>query len=209
MQRNKNMTVMKALFGVGNIYFQTTASVFKPIIAMDIYCRFKPTSILDFTMGWGGRLVGACALNIPHYIGVDSNHNLEAPYKQMTEFLKQHSSTQARLIFQDALTVDYSKLTYDLVLTSPPYYNIETYGNTDTEQLKSKQEWNDTFYIPILQKTFKHLKNGGHYCLNVPVEIYKAVVLPTLGNPMKKIELRHAKRGQQNMYHEYIYVWKK
>jgi hypothetical protein len=208
-ERNKNMSRMKALFGVANIYFQTTASIFKPIIAMDIYCQFKPTSILDFTMGWGGRLVGACALNISNYIGIDSNLNLIKPYQKMVKFLKRHSTTKMRLLFKDALNVDYSRLTYDLVLTSPPYYNIETYGKTDSEHIKSKQEWNESFYVPIVQKTFKHLQRGGYYCLNVPVEIYKTAVLPTLGKPFKKIELRHAQRGQQQMYHEFIYVWKK
>ena len=46
-------------------------NLFRPLMAMEIYIRYNPTSILDFTCGWGGRLVGACALNIPNYIGID------------------------------------------------------------------------------------------------------------------------------------------
>jgi 16S rRNA G966 N2-methylase RsmD len=102
-------------------------------------------SVLDPTMGWGGRLVGCASLDIPHYIGIDSNTHLYSHCKRMVKELEKHSATKVTLFFQDALSVDYNKLKYDMVLTSPPYYNIEVYrkrkGNTD----KSKEEWN-TFY---------------------------------------------------------------
>jgi 16S rRNA G966 N2-methylase RsmD len=103
---------------------------------MDIYNRFKPTSILDFTMGWGGRLVGACAMDIPSYIGIDLNKNLIKPYEEMVKTLKElGTKTEIKLIFKDALKVDYSKLNYDCVFTSPPYYNIELYTGTKASHL--------------------------------------------------------------------------
>ena len=51
--------------------------LFKPLTAMEIYSRFKPRSILDFCMGWAGSLVGAAALDVPNYIGIDLNKNLK------------------------------------------------------------------------------------------------------------------------------------
>ena len=195
----------KMLFRIFNLYY-TPISIFNPLIAMDVYCRFKPTCILDFTMGWGGRLVGACALNIPKYIGIDYNKNLEVTYNKMSRFLKKHSTTDIQLYFQNALTIDYSKLDYDLVLTSPPYYNIETYGGN--EQM-SKDKWNTEFYIPIFQETYKHLKKGGHYCINIPGEVYKNVAVKILGKCTTKIPLPKAKRTAAEKYQEFIYVWKK
>ena len=95
---------------------------------MELYSRFKPKSVLDFTMGWGGRLVGACALDVPNYIGIDSNKQLKEPYQRMVKLLnKLGTNTKINLMFKDALKVDYSKLDYDCVLTSPPYYNVEVY----------------------------------------------------------------------------------
>lgn len=204
-KNNKTYPEIKIMFRLSNLYF-SAVSIFKPLVAMEVYCRFKPTCVLDFTMGWGGRLVGACALNIPKYIGIDSNKNLKTPYNKMSSFLRNNSTTDIELYFQDALTMDYSKLNYDLVLTSPPYYNIETYGNNKE---KTKEDWDKNFYIPIFQATFDSLKRGGYYCLNVPNDVYETVAVDILGKPFDKISLPKAKRNSAEKYHEYIYVWKK
>jgi len=201
----KNVRESMVLFRIFNLYY-TAISIFKPLIAMDVYCRYKPKCILDFTMGWGGRLVGACALNVTKYIGIDYNTNLETPYHKLSSFLKKHSTTDIQLFFQDALTVDYSKMNYDLVLTSPPYYNIETYGKN--KQI-SKEQWNNDFYIPIFEKTFKYLKKGGHYCLNIPIEVYETCAIKVLGKAHTKIPLPKSKRTAEEKYHEFIYVWDK
>jgi hypothetical protein len=196
----------KIWYRIKNLYF-SAVSIFRPLIAVDIYCRYKPKCVLDFTMGWGGRLVGACALNIPRYIGIDSNTALKAPYGHLTRFLQQHSSTEIDLYFQDALSIDYSVFEYDMVLTSPPYYNIEVYGSTPRDI--HKDAWDHDFYEPIFTKTFRYLKKGGHYCINIPEEVYKRVARRVLGKPMTKIKLPKRKRFASEKYHEFIYVWKR
>ena len=205
-KNRKGYPDIKVMFRLTNLYF-SSISIFKPLIAMDVYCRFQPKCVLDFTMGWGGRLVGACALNVPKYIGVDSNRHSKTPYNKMCNFLKKHSTTDIQLYFQDALTVDYSKLEYDLVLTSPPYYNIELYDGVNNQQ--TKEEWNEHFYKPIFEMTYKYLKNGGHYCLNIPEEVFKTIAVKILGKPKTKIPLPKAQRTSREKYHEYIYVWQK
>lgn len=198
---------MKVWFRVSNLYFNAI-SVFNPLVAIHVYCRFKPTCVLDFTMGWGGRLVGACALNIGRYIGIDNNRNLIAPYKKMQTFLEKHSKTDIQLMFEDALAVDYSKLDYDLVLTSPPYYNIELYSGTKEQ---SEEAWDRDFYIPLFEKTFRHLKRGGHYCLNIPADVYDKVAKKVLGKPSLKIAMPKKARSENKHLnkHEYIYIWSK
>ena len=159
-------------------------------------------------MGWGGRLVAACALNIPHYIGIDLNKSLEKPYADMVRELKQLSTTKITLYFKDALAIDYSKLKYDMVFTSPPYYNKEVYAGS--EKL-SKDEWDEQFYIPIFTKTYNGMAKGGWYCLNIPIEVYERVCLKLFGGADKKIPLKKSVRqkGGGENYKEYIYVWKK
>jgi hypothetical protein len=203
-KHRENYSEAKVFFRISNLYY-SSISIFKPLIAMKIYCLFKPNSVLDFTMGWGGRLVGACALDIPNYIGIDNNLNLKEPYNEMTTFLNKHSKTNIELLFKDALEIDYTKLNYDLVLTSPPYYNIENYG----ENKRSKIEWEKDFYIPIIERTFKSLKKNGHYCLNIPQELYKNVVIKILGKATKKIILPKSKRIKEETYKEFIYIWEK
>jgi 16S rRNA G966 N2-methylase RsmD len=196
---------LRVFLRIYNLYFGAV-NIFKPIVAMDIYCRYKPQSVLDMTMGWGGRLVGACALNVPRYTGIDLNANLEKSYDEMVQILKQHSTTKITLHFKNALDVDYSKINYDLVLTSPPYYNIEQY---EGQKVMEKEQWNRNFYIPLFKKTWKYLKKGGHYCLNIPVEVYEETALKMMGKANEIIPMTKSKRKADEKYKEYIYVWKK
>jgi hypothetical protein len=177
-------------------------SIFKPIIAKNIYCKFKPNTILDFTMGWGGRMVGACALDVPNYIGIDINKDLKKPLTNMLKFISPYTETNVKLIFKDALKVDYSKMKYDLVLTSPPYYNIEQYKYNERLTVK---EWNENFYIPLITKTFKYLQLNGVYCLNISPDIYE-VVKTILGKANKKINMYKSKR-ETIVKKEWIYIW--
>lgn len=199
------------LYNVYRLYYGSV-NMFRPLLAMEYYCLYKPHTILDFTMGWGGRLVGACALNIHKYIGIDSNLRLEPLYKPLCRFLKEKSTTQIELYFQNALEMDYSTLSYDMVFTSPPYYNTEKYKHMDV--FREKNDWDELFYLPLFYKTYTHLKVGGVYVLNISVEIYERVCVELLGRathvfPMKKNN-RHNKKGSvDHMDTEYIYVWVK
>jgi hypothetical protein len=223
IQKNKPyLSYIKIAKQVFNLYYGGI-SIFRPTHAARLYHKYNPTAILDFTMGWGGRLLGAAVLSVPKYIGIDSNLNLKVPYYKMTSFLKEKTNmiTQMQLYFQDALTVDYSTLDYDMVFTSPPYYNKELYKETTTQwnTKKTQEEWNETFYKPLFQKTWTHLKPGGHYCLNIPSHLYANICVPIFGEATEAIALKKYNRilpkkeqKQFNVgqgYEEYIYVWHK
>jgi DNA methylase len=160
---------------------------------------------------------------VPRYIGVDSNLTLKEPYEKMTSFLNKDktNTTKIELYFQDALIVDYTSMVYDMVFTSPPYYNKELYKETDTtwNKKKTEEEWNETFYRPLFMKTWASLQTGGVYCLNVPLHLYEEVCVPLFGEADEAIEMKKYNRilpkkeqkqfnvGQK--YTEYIYVWRK
>jgi DNA modification methylase len=148
---------------------------------------------------------------VPNYIGIDLNQDLKEPYLKMVKLLKQlGTKTKIKLMFKDALKVDYSKLDYDMVLTSPPYYNVEIYEGGES---KTEEEWEQEFYIPLFSKTYKHLKKGGHYALNVPQKLYKSVCLDLFGPANIKIPLKKKAHPKNKLtkkgYTEYIYVWVK
>jgi len=203
--KNKNKTkneyvVYKEVYNI----CISAINLFRPLMAMEIYTRYNPTSILDFTCGWGGRLVGACALNIPNYIGIDMNTDLTKPYEEMKLFLEERSQTKIDIRIADATKIDYSQLVYDMVFTSPPYFFLEKYpNNTDYE---SKEKMKTQFYLPLFSNTFQHLKKNGYYCLNVNTEVYE-IAVSLWGKANEMIPLKKSKR--QNKYTEYIYVWKK
>ena len=183
--------------------------LFKPLNAMEVFHRFKPRSVLDFCMGWGSELVGAAALDVPNFIGIDLNKQLKEPCLRMAKLLKQQGTkTKIKLMFKDALRFDYSKLDYDMVLTSPPYYNVELYNGSE---LRTEEEWEQEFYIPLFTNTYKYLKKGGHYALNVPPKIYESVCLDLFGPAKIKIPLKKKAHPKNNLtkkgYNEFIYVW--
>lgn len=197
---------VKLHYEVFRVYFSAITS-FSPLTAKLIYSKYKPTSVLDFTAGWGGRMLGAMALNIPHYTGIELNPNLIEPYKRMTDLVRPHSSTNVKVLFRNCLDVDYSTLDYDLVLTSPPYYNTEIYNHT---QRRTTQEWND-FYMEIFKVTYTHLKSGGHYILNIPSKAY-LIAVEAIGREADEIfciekQSRQIENGKH--YKEVAYVWRK
>jgi tRNA1(Val) A37 N6-methylase TrmN6 len=102
------------------------------------------------------------------------------PYAKMREHLTTASKTEIDLRFQDALQVDYSVLDYDMVFTSPPYYNKEIYGSKEAPY-KTNDEWDEKFYKPIFRVTYDNLKKEGHYCLNIPQCIYEKICVPMFG----------------------------
>jgi hypothetical protein len=200
--KEKRINMLKSFYTL----YMGNVGIFRPVLAKEIICKYKPKKMLDFTMGWGGRLVGACSENIESYIGIDLNTNLKPHYEKMCKLLNKLSTTKIKLFFKDALKVDYSKLDYDFVLTSPPYYNVEVYNKNNVISI---EEWNNSFYTPIFEVTYRYLKKGGVYCLNIPNYIYNDVAIKVLGKCYEKILLGKPKRIQTDTYMEYIYVWKK
>ncbi len=204
--KNKNKTKNKYIVWKETYNICISAiNIFRPIFAMEIYEKYKSERVLDFCAGWGGRLVGACALNLKKYIGIDINSSLKEPYANLKKFMKATSSTEVEIIFDDALNVDYTALEYDTAFTSPPYYFLEKYENNI--EYSSKKEMNEKFYKPLFEKTYANLKPGGHYILNINKEIYESVCLDLFGNAHEQFSLKKSKR--QNDYTEYVYVWHK
>ena len=185
-------------------------NIFRPLIAVEVYQRFKPTRILDFNAGWGGRAVGAAVCNIS-YFGIDINAGLHDPYNKMSAFLNSNSSAASssliNMVIADAVSYDYSTIVpgYDMVFTSPPYYFIEKYSHN--KNYASKDDMDQQFYIPLFSNTYKHLLPGGNFVLNVNKEIYERVCLALFGPAEQTMTCKKSKR--QNNYREMIYIWKK
>jgi len=194
-------TVMKEVYNI----CISAINIIRPLVYMEIYTKYKPNCILDFCAGWGGASVAASALNIPKYIGIEINQSLIEPYNQLVEFLKERSKTNIQMIFDNALTIDYSQLDYDFVFTSPPYYFIQKYENNTT--YTSKKEMDKKFYIPLFLNTFNHLKQNGVYALNINKEIYENVCIQLFGHAHDSYPYKKSKR--QNNYDEIVYVWRK
>jgi len=177
--------------------------IFKPLQTLNILNTLTcNVAMLDPCAGWGGRLVGASIKNIPRYIGIESNKNLRDPYSRLSNFLQDKSHTQIDMRWCDALDIDYTKLDYDLVLTSPPYFNLEKYNGMRT--YRTKHEWKEQFYKPVFTRIFESLRVGGAMALNINTELYVFFVLQF---GIESFRIQMDSRGRDNKYTEYVYVW--
>ena len=202
-------------YSLARFYFGSIQQ-FKPLIAMEYFCKYKPTCVLDPTCGWFGRGIACAALNISKYIAFDTNVRLKKPYRELIEFLKREGKTETEfdVSIKDATKVDYSKYDYDMVFTSPPYYNIERYSG---QPERTEEKWNTDFYEPLVRETWKYLKNGGHYILIVPRKLGEYICdiigkRPFSRHPFKKIDKNRSEKmvGEKKEENkEYVYVWKK
>ena len=177
-------------------------NAFKITNALEFYQKYKPAHILDPFCGFGGRLVAAMLLG-SDYTGIDLNVDLKTGYDKLLTDFQSKTVSKVSLIYQDSKQVDYTKFTYDMVFTSPPYENIEIYK---IGEKKTNEEWLD-FYQIVFQNTWDSLSPGGTYAININVGIYEKSLVPLLGESHEKCELKKSTRNTK--YKEYIYIWNK
>ena len=204
--KNKNNTKSeyKVYKEVYNICI-SAINIMKPLNCMEIFTRFNAKKVLNFCAGWGGSMVAAAALGLEAHYGVEVNTDLAEPYANMLAYLRTKTDTKFSVWFCDASTFSYEKLDYDTVFASPPYYFIEKYANNPT--YSSKADMDDKFYKPVFSQSYKYLKPGGHYIINVCKEVYDRVLKDLLGEAHQVFPLKKSKR--QNDHTELVYVWTK
>jgi hypothetical protein len=154
------------------------ASQFKPSIAKGFYDYFKSVNVLDFSAGWGDRLAGFyCGETTRHYVGIDPNTLNHPNYKRQVEFYNKHQTffeeeKKVDLICSPAEDVDYSSYEnyFDMVFTSPPYFNVEKYSTEATQsyiRYKDIDSWNKNFLHKTIGKIVPTIKSGGILAVNI------------------------------------------
>ena len=153
-------------------------SQFKPSIAKMFYEYSNAKTVLDFSMGWGDRLVGAFTAEcVEHYVGLDPRKENHPIYEQQRDFYEKHttffeSPTKTDFYCSPAEDFDYSEYEnyFDLVFTSPPYFSVERYSHDDTQswvRYKNIDDWNENFLHKTLGKIIPTVKKGGIIAINI------------------------------------------
>lgn len=196
-----------------------SVAIFKPIISKYLYEIYKPHTILDITMGWGGRLAGAMSIPNTKYIGYDTNTDLKKPYAEMIKDL--NCSNRVKLFFKDSAKADLSKFKYDMVFTSPPYFlkgsNKSIEGYVNMPSYESYDDWSEKFFNPVMTNAYNHMEKGGAFCINTNSTDYQ-LLKKLFGIPNRKINIRNtaSKRDPKEKAEidkkvvkstEYIYIW--
>ena len=189
--------------------------MFKAVTAKYLYLKYGATKVLDPTAGWGGRMLGAWSLGID-YTGIDLNREMEPAYQEMIAFLSNNeidnplfeirSTSRLEMIWDNCLTVDYAKIDYDFVLTSPPYINMELYRNMTPWE--NDQAFYRDFFIPLFDKCRANIRKGGKVCFNISPKMYDAAL--TFGLPACDLEedlLQQMGQAKGRKKQDKIYIW--
>lgn len=182
--------------------------MFKSSSAKYLYSKYGATQVLDPTAGWGGRLLGAWVLGID-YTGIDTNINMKSAYDNMFEYLNKNNPLMFdrtyKMIWESCLDVDYSKIDYDFVLTSPPYINMELYEHM--EAFESGDKFYKEFFIPLWNNCMTNIKKNGHVCFNISPIMYENILKHGIPTCDIEEDLKQ-QTGANTTKKDKIYIWK-
>jgi hypothetical protein len=209
---------------------------FRPTNAAALYKLFDAHNVLDFSAGWGDRLVAALAIgNVVSYIGIDPNDRLHEVYENIVREYGD-DTTKVRFINSAAEDVVLESNQFDFIFSSPPYFDTETYDNGNPKQshmrYKKFDDWLHKFLFKTIRNVWHSLQPGGYLAINVSdvvrmtrlkivenmllfVEknIEDAVYLGCMGMRVPK-HMRHAYsenigRNESNVSGQPIFIWQK
>lgn len=156
---------------------------FPPKEARDIYFRYFPNAlvdknnklnILDTSCGFGSRM-SSVLLSGHNYFGFDPNIELQDKLFECAKYYYDNGyidDSQICFLYPIGSENFVSELenTIDVSFTSPPYFNLETYSNDNSESTKNYNNyslWLEKFAKPTIYNTYRYLKVGGYAMINI------------------------------------------
>jgi hypothetical protein len=153
------------------IYFccgLTKNTMYRPQMAKLLCIHHKPKIVFDPCAGWGGRMLGVVSSGA-NYIAFEPNTETYTGLMEIVKFL--NIQDKVTLICDDALKMNaYSLPKVDMILTSPPYFDVEVYCKEDTQSITNISDydgWINSFLEPLIVNSLDYLNDGGVTCWNV------------------------------------------
>lgn len=134
---------------------------FRPTLMSGFIKLFNAKYILDFSSGWGDRLIGALANHV-YYVGVDPNPCVHRGYQKIIKEF--NCKPEPHLIIDKFQSAKLPDIQFDLIFTSPPYFNLENYSDDENQSINEYQNldlWFENFLLVSLKKSWDKLKQGG------------------------------------------------
>jgi len=142
---------------------------FRISVCLEVLKLFKPKKWLDISAGWGDRLLSALLYKpLEVYCGVDPNPCLHPYYQEMIKTLDPNGKKECILIKDGFETATLPDIKFDLVFSSPPFFDLEIYSTASANSLvkyKGEDGWFNGFLMPSIYKAIEHLVAGGYLVL--------------------------------------------
>jgi tRNA G10 N-methylase Trm11 len=157
--------------------YRHTAGVsnFRPTAAKAIYVNYSSAGdkILDFSAGYGGRLLGCLPLN-REYLGIDPCKKQVSGLKAMFKMLNKHSLCFAKATIMqgtaESIMPNLDNESLDLIFSSPPYFNQEKYCSDWSQsyiRYPDYETWLRRFLENVIQLCYEKLKPKKFFLLNI------------------------------------------
>ena len=161
-----------------------TISTFKPMLAKFIIeyidkelLTYSSARVLDYSAGWGARALGVGSLNKEYY-AIDP-----LTYDKVNELIKYYDIKGKVFNGGSENTNTYNEIydqkldkTFDIAFSSPPYFSLETYDKSSSEQSISKypnyNDWLQGYWDNTVVNIKNVLRDDGIFVL-VMLEKYK------------------------------------
>jgi len=159
--------------------------------------RYCPSGglVVDPCAGWGGRMLGTVSSG-REYVGFE-------PWKETYDGLSTIASFYDFEV--DLRNTRFDRLSApedcDLILTSPPYVDLEVYGDR-----MDIVEWKELIKNITLYAE-SSLKSGGYLILNLPRELKEMVETKLI--PEKSVYWHTSSRKKDVKKAEILYIWRK
>ena len=154
---------------------------FKPAISKFFYDNYCPKdgSILDPCAGYGGRLAGCIGSNRGlHYHGIDPDGDTSVGNMKMASFFREVRDIERCFDFEfkfdlgcaEDVMPGLSDESYDLIFTSPPYFDIEKYSSNPDQSYKkfnTYERWCQGFLFQIVKQSARVVRADGYVIFNV------------------------------------------
>lgn len=146
------------------------SSFYRPHLARQIVMStdIKEGVVFDPCAGWGGRMLGTVSAGW-RYVACEPNPTTFDNLQRMVDFLGIGSCVE--LHCQPAEQFDIESLDrVDVVLTSPPYFDLEIYSQDPDQcynQWNDWTAWRDQWFEPLVRRCQQKLSSGGLSCWNV------------------------------------------
>jgi hypothetical protein len=170
-------------------------TIYRPFMAKTIMHYFNIKSVLDISVGWGGRMLGCKSFDKNlYYVGIEPNTET---FHNLSKIKKDLELTNVELYNEPAEhCLPHINQKFDMALTSPPYYNLEIYSDEQTQShhYGSYNEWKSKFLIPVIENVLSKVKYSAWSIKNFKTDkeynLYDDVVEIHKKNNWKQLDIQ-------------------
>lgn len=160
--------IRRAVFMAGGL---PNSSFYRPHFSK---LAIKKSNILCGTLydpcaGWGGRMLGTVAAGWK-YVACEPNPETYQKLLEVAEFLNITEFVDIHCMPAEDFDLGSLETRPDVILTSPPYYNLENYTDHPDQSYNRHsnfEDWKNHWYLPLIRDCLDNINPDGLSAWNV------------------------------------------